>query len=254
MKRTLLAAFFSTSILLTTPQVQAQLVYEWSDTYFIDAAVNANIERNKQYLEELRRENKSSTSNKSAPKARQTVAKQNVHKYKHSDSTTHEVNEAMFAALAQQLKNKGSYNDQSEQQLTALKNANLIKQVRQALESDGYDTTSIATATAYAITISYGIANNLDLSQLKAHGLLHQLQEVMEEDSTMQSLSNTDKQKMADTLYWIGSLEMAMYMEAQKNGDSQALGIIANDARSILSMLGVSGDQITQGSNGLEIR
>ena len=43
-------------------------------------------------------------------------------------------------------------------------------------------------------------------------------------------------------------------MEAQKNGDSQALGIIANDARSILSMLGVSGDQITQGSNGLEIR
>ena len=89
MKRTLLAAFFSTSILLTTPQVQAQLVYEWSDTYFIDAAVNANIERNKQYLEELRRENKSSTSNKSAPKARQTVAKQNVHKYKHSDSTTH---------------------------------------------------------------------------------------------------------------------------------------------------------------------
>ena len=160
----------------------------------------------------------------------------------------------MFAALAQQLKNKGSYNDQSEQQLTALKNANLIKQVRQALESEGYDTTSIATATAYAITISYGIANNLDLSQLEAHGLVHQLQEVMEEDSTMQSLSNTDKQKMADTLYWIGSLEMAMYMEAQKNGDSQALGIIANDARSILSMLGVSGDQITQGSNGLEIR
>ena len=98
---------------------------------------------------------------------------------------------------------------QSEQQLTALKNANLIKQVRQTLESDGYDTTSIATATAYAITISYGIANNLDLSQLKAHGLVHQLQEVMEEDSTMQSLSNTDKQKMADTLYWIGSLEMA---------------------------------------------
>lgn len=83
---------------------------------------------------------------------------------------------------------------------------------------------------------------------------MHQLQEVMEEDSTMQSLSNTDKQKMAETLYWIGSLEMAMYMEAQKNGDSQALGIIANDARSILSMLGVSGDQITQGSNGLEIR
>ena len=160
----------------------------------------------------------------------------------------------MLPAIAHILKHNCSYNDKSYQQLTALKNANLIKQVRQALNSDGYDTTSLATATAYAITISYGIANNLDLSQLQAHGLVHQLQEVMEEDSTMQSLSNTDKQKMADTLYWIGSLEMAMYMEAQKNGDSQALGIIANDARSILSMLGVSGDQITQGSNGLEIR
>ena len=251
MKRTLLAAFFSTSILLTTPQVQAQILYDWSDTFWIDKTVNENIERNKKALQKLKSENSHSTSSESAKQATTT---QNVHKYKHSDSTTHVVNEAMFAALAQQLKNKGSYNDQSEQQLTALKNANLIKQVRQALESDGYDTTSIATATAYAITISYGIANNLDLSQLKAHGLVHQLQEVMEEDSTMQSLSNTDKQKMADTLYWIGSLEMAMYMEAQKNGDSQALGIIANDARSILSMLGVSGDQITQGSNGLEIR
>jgi len=251
MKRTLLAAFFSTSILLTTPQVQAQILYDWSDTFWIDKTVNENIERNKKALQKLKSENSHSTSGESANRA---TTPQTVHKYKHSDSTTHEVNEAMFAALAQQLKNKGSYNDQSEQQLTALKNANLIKQVRQALESDGYDTTSIATATAYAITISYGIANNLDLSQLKAHGLVHQLQEVMEEDSTMQSLSNTDKQKMADTLYWIGSLEMAMYMEAQKNGDSQALGIIANDARSILSMLGVSGDQITQGSNGLEIR
>ena len=47
MKRTLLAAFFSTSILLTTPQVQAQILYDWSDTFWIDKTVNENIERNK---------------------------------------------------------------------------------------------------------------------------------------------------------------------------------------------------------------
>ena len=251
MKHPLLAAFFSASILFAAPQAQAIIGLEPSDTYFIDAAVKANIERNKQYLKELQRQNGNVVSNKSA---KQSTTKKGVHKYSHSNSTTREVNEKMFAALAQQLKNKGSYNNQSKQQLTALKNANLVNQVRQALKSDGYDISSIATATAYLITISYGIANNQDLSQLKAHELVRQLQAAMEEDSTMQSLSNTDKQKMADTLYWIGSLEMAMYMEANKNNDSQALNTIANDARSILAMLGVSGNQIVLGRNGLKIR
>lgn len=97
MKRTLLAAFFSTSILLTTPQVQAQILYDWSDTFWIDKTVNENIERNKKALQKLKSENSHSTSSESVKQATTT---QNVHKYKHSDSTTHEVNEAMFAALA----------------------------------------------------------------------------------------------------------------------------------------------------------
>ena len=164
-----------------------------------------------------------------------------------------EIDAKMIDALRQHLQSIGKYSEDSEQQLTQLQNSYLISRVKNALLSDGYDANSIATAMAYVTAINYGITQHLDLSSVKAHPMVGQIQDAMDKDSYLRNLSDADKQRIADTYYWIGSLQTAMYMEAANAGDQQALNDLAKEANAVLTSFGLSTAQIREGSNGLEI-
>ena len=106
---------------------------------------------------------------------------------------------------------------------------------------------------AYMATVNYGIAAGQDLRQLKAHGLVKQLQQAMTSDGYMQGLDDGDKQRMADTFYWLASLQMGMYLEASAAGNQAALQSLAQEANGILKALNLSVDKLRNGSNGLEL-
>ena len=193
---------------------------------------------------------KSSTSQSTAtPKAPDYS---NAHRYTHSNSVSSQLNNQMIDTLRQDLQNKGRLTSQATADLDRLAKANLIGQVKTALKSDGYDPNSIATAMAYWVVINYGIATRSDLASLKGHGMVEQLKDALSDES-IAKMSASDKQTMAETLYWLGSLQMAMYMEAVNQNNQAAINQRIQDAKSALSNMGLSTSDIKHGSRGLEL-
>lgn len=83
--------------------------------------------------------------------------------------------------MRQSLQSQGKLNADNQQNLNYLANANLIKQAKQALKSDGYEPNSVATAMAFWVVVNYGISQGQDLSTLKAHGMVSQLKDTLAE-------------------------------------------------------------------------
>lgn len=246
MKRTLFAPLLTAGFMLTAPQANA-LYDGWFDTYFAEAAFDTTLRQNQRNHENWY--GNSGSGKAAAPAA----AQKGVAKYRNDNSITEEIDAKMIDALRRHLQSIGKYSDASEQQLKQLQNSYLISRVKNALLSDGYDANSIATAMAYVTAINYGIARNLDLAAVKAHPMVEQIQAAMDKDSYLQHLSDADKQRIADTYYWIGSLQMAMYMEAASAGNQQALNDLTKEANDVLTSFGLSTAQIREGGNGLEI-
>ena len=176
----------------------------------------------------------------------------NAHRYSHSNSVSSQLNSQMINTLRQDLQSKGRLTSQATADLDRLSKSNLIGQVKTALKSDGYDPNSIATAMAYWVVINYGIATRSDLASLKGHGMVEQLKDALSDES-IAKMSASDKQTMAETLYWLGSLQMAMYMEAVNQNNQTAINQRIQDAKSALSNMGLSTSNIKHGSRGLEL-
>ncbi len=241
MKRSLLA------LLLVLNALPASALYDgWFDTYFAEAAFDTNRRQNERNYEAW-------YGKASSAETKPDASRKNVDRYSPSADISAEIDAQMIQTLRERLKSTGNYNDQSEERLRQLQASGFINQIRSALQSDGYEPNSVATAMAYMATVNYGIAAGKDLRQLKAHGLVRQLQQAMTSDGYMQGLSDGDKQRMADTLYWLGSLQMGMYLEASAAGNQEALQSLAKEANDILKALHLSVDKLREGSNGLEI-
>lgn len=228
------------------------------------SAYQNNIDANRRYYRELQekrggsstKKTSKATSSKTTSTKTTTQSKKtsNAYRYSHSASVTKQVNDEMIQALRTQVQRSGAMTPQIEQEITRLKGVDLIGQVRGALRSDGYDTSSVATAMAYYLVINYGVATQQNLATLKAHTFVKQLEASMGEDSSLANMSNADKQRMADMLYWGGSLMMAKYLEAQRTGNRTQMGVITREASYTLSQMGLSTSQLKNGANGLELR
>lgn len=197
-----------------------------------------------------------SSSNTKSTNTTSTTAKapdySNAHRYTHSNSVSSQLNSQMIDMLRQDLQSKGRLTSQAVADLDRLSKSNLIGQVKNALKSDGYDPNSIATAMAYWVVINYGIATRSDLASLKGHGMVEQLKDALSDES-IANMSASDKQTMAETLYWLGSLQMAMYIEAVNQNHQTAISQRVQDAKSALSNMGLSTSNIRHGSRGLEL-
>ncbi len=242
--------------------VQAYMIYDFSSTWQIDNAYQRNIEENRRRYEDLTRNDRkrsgsssSGRSGSSGSSASSRVARAsspNAHRYTPNAQVRQQINQQMIQTLRQQLREKGRLDARAEQELRRIENTGLIQQLRQALRSDGYEPDSVATAMAYWIVVHYGISQQMDLASLRGHALARQLRESLAGDSDMVSKSAAEKQRMAETLYWVGSLQMAQYLEAVQTGNRREISRLANESRISLSQTGVQ-NHIRNGSNGIEI-
>lgn len=218
-------------------------------TYHIDNAFQRDLYQNqKKYgtgYTKAKKSAKKSTA-KSTPKTTHTD------RYTHSASVSSTVNNQMIASLRQSMQVSGNLTPQMQKELNRLANANLIGQVKQGLKSDGYDPNSVATAMAFWVVVNYGISQQADLSQLKAHGMVSQLKDALSDD--LAKVSNAEKQKMAEMLYWLGSLQMAIYLEAVNQNNYAAINARISEARAGLSKMGLSTSNIKHGKQGLELQ
>ena len=230
-------------------------------TYHIDNAFQRNLwENQEKYGTGYKNAKKSSkkttrssgsTGSKSSNKADNNST---AHRYMYSSGISNQINNQMIAAMKSDLRSQGKLNSQTESQLNQLAKANLIESVKNSLKSDGYEQNSLATAMAYWVVVNYGISQRKDLAKLKAHGMVAQLQSAIGSDSGLSSLNNSEKQKMAEMLYWAGSLQMAMYLEALQSGNHKYINQSVDGAKQALGKMGISASQISDGSRGLEFR
>lgn len=255
------AAAISSSVFLSPPVLAFDYGYRAENyfyTYQIDDVVRRSTwENEKKYGKAVEKaKSKKSTANPKSDekKTEKTAANAGgADRYTHSNRLSRQINEEMLQTLRQDLQAKNRLTPQVEESLKQMAGADLIGQVKQALKSDGYEPDSVAVAMAYWMLINYGIAQQEDLSKLKGHGLVQQLQAAMA-DGDMAASSDADKQKMAERLYWMGSLQMAMYMEALKLNKPQAIEARVSDAKLALGHMGLGVNNIGKGRNGLELR
>lgn len=241
-KTKLLTLILTVALCGTAPTAYA-LYDGWFDTYHIDNSVQRDHWNN--YSKGYSKAKKS--------KGQNTQKKSLLSdRYTHSGSVTSQVNRQMIASLRQSLQANGKLTAQAERELNQLANSNLIGKVKNALKKDGYEPNRVATAMAYWVVINYGISQRADLSQLKAHAMVNQLKEALGDD--MAKMSDADKQKMADTLYWYGSLQMAFYLEAVRQNNHQAINTHVSQAKSGLSKMGLSVNNIKNNGNHLSLQ
>ncbi|MCK6158798.1 hypothetical protein KZX29_08335 [Moraxella osloensis] len=256
MKKSLLAIALTACISMITPAHAFDYGYiadNYFYTYQIDNVVQKDLVKNQRKYGTGYSKAKNSTkkSNSTSNKQAQTKKTHTDH-YSPSSSVTSTINNEMIASMRQSLQSQGKLNADNQQNLNYLANANLITQVKQALKSDGYEPNSVATAMAFWVVVNYGISQGQDLSTLKAHGMVSQLKDALAED--LAGMSNADKQRMAETLYWHGFLQMMVYLEAVQQNNQSAINVRVREANKGLSSMGISASNIKHGSRGLEFR
>ncbi|MDO4725062.1 MAG: hypothetical protein Q4A97_09920 [Comamonadaceae bacterium] len=238
--------------LLSMPAAQAFDYGYKADNYFytwhIDDAMRRDMLRNQQ---NKYRKTYDQAKSKSSADDKQEAAE--ADRYSHSSRLSQKISEQMVQTLRKKLQSNNQLTPQAEKGLSQLANANLIGQVRQALKADGYYPDSVAVAMAYWVLVNYGIAQQTDFSKIKGHGLVRQLQAAMSKGEVA-AASHAEKQEMAEVLYWMGSLQVAMYMEAQQQKNQQAIEALVSEAKAALDAMGLGVDGIGQGRNGLELR
>lgn len=176
-----------------------------------------------------------------------------AYEYQYSSKISHQVTDEMMARIGDHLKKQGHYTNQAQQELQALKNSQLIAKVRQALKSEGYNPNSMGTAMAYWIVVNYGVVSGSDLSQLRGHQLVKQLEDAMSTDSALLAKSNAEKQKIADYLYWLASLKIVVHNEALKVGKT-AINTSVQESRQALSDMGLSVSDLSNHAGSITIR
>lgn len=174
---------------------------------------------------------RSSTSSRSTPApARPAV---NV-RYTHSPALTTRINREMIGNLRDNLRQSGQLNALTEEQLQRLQAQDLITQVRQGLRQGGYRPDSLATGMALWLTVNYAVANRLDLATLEAHELVRQLETGMAGDEQFAAMSQEDKQRMVETLYFVGVLHWALYHQAAQSGTPQQVQQMVRQSRQLV--------------------
>lgn len=103
---------------------------------------------------------------------------------------------------------------------------------------------------AFWVLVNYGIAQQQDLNRLSMQPLVKQLQTAMSGEQGVAGMDAAQKQRMAETLYWMGSLQLGIYVDAVKTGNTQELNARMHDAKAALRQMGLEGS-IRNGSKGL---
>ncbi len=258
--RKMMTLALAAAMACVTAAPTAQAYWAWTEgTAFgynvMDDMYRRNVEENRKNYERLRdrNETRSSSSSRTTSRPRQTTAQSqpNAHRYRHSDAVLAQSHRQMAQHLRESLRANGALNATREREVVRLQNANVIGQIRQALRQDGYDPNSVATALVYWIFVQYAIAEQVDLAGgLRGDTLVQQFRESM--TTSMASMSDAEKQRIADNLYWGASLQMALYLEASKQHNARHLQQIRQQARQALAEMGLNG-RLRQSGNQLRL-
>lgn len=246
----LLAAAFGGSVLLSSPAL-AYTDFSSQAALYNSMSINAGYgiladNTLSAYYGDSRKSGKKKSNKKSSKKKQAAKHHANYYRFKPDSRVTGEVTDEFIAYFQNTLRQQGNLNPQTQSVLDQLKQADIIGQVRQGLQSEGYDPNSVATAMGAWIVTNYGIATGQGYADLEGHALIEQLEAAMGgEDSDLIGKSDREKQTVAEALYWMTMTMMMVQQEAENTGNQALLAETRQQARSALAEWGLSTTMLT---------
>lgn len=177
------------------------------------------------------------------------------YEYRPSAQISANVREEITRSLVSLGYGRGSINAQQEQQLRQyLAQTDLMRVVSSELRSRGYEPNSVATALSYWLITNYNIIHGTTSSDSQDAAVLRQAQTLLDQQGEMARLSDGEKQRAAEGLYWVATLQQYAYQEARAGTPGFDLNSVVADAHAALMTYGIDAYKLRLTNNGFEAR
>jgi len=137
--------------------------------------------------------------------------------------------------------------------LDNFKEANLVENISNALESIGYAKHSLATAKAYWLLINLEIVYGAPFTDEQEAATVRQVEQHMAANPEIGKMDDEAKQYNSEALIWLASLQYAGYEEAKKSAPEKMQSIVQS-ARLSLAALKINPDDLLMTAGGLVAR
>ncbi len=187
---------------------------------------------------------------KRAPGAPAADAK--VADFRYAPAVSARVRDDIIQMLVDVGKRQGTLDAVGEKNLReALGKVDIVKSIGGALQAKGYPLHSVATASAYWLVINYEIVRGVQATDAQNAAVLRQMQQRMAATPEMARMSDEQKQRAAEGMLWIGTLQYQNHQQAKQGTPGYDMQAVVADARQALADFGIDADRLNLSAEGL---
>lgn len=176
-----------------------------------------------------------------------------AYEFTYSAPLSAQVRSEVIQALVDLGKRKGTMDAAGEQKLReTFGKIDIVKAVEQAMQGKGYKVHSLATAATYWLLVNYNIVRGVVSTDAQDAAVLRQMQARMSSSPAMQSMSDAQKQRAAEGMFWFATLQQYGYEQAKQGVAGYDMKTVVSDARDALKTFGIEADQLALTDQGLQ--
>ena len=133
-------------------------------------------------------------------------------------------------------------------------NTDLMAKLEPVFADMGYPVHSVATALSAWLLVNYGIIHDTPTTETQNAAVYAQIATLLTGLPEIAAANDAEKQRLAEGLYWIATLQQYAYEQAQAGIPGYSQAMIANDARHTLSNFGIDPDALQLDDNGFSLK
>jgi arginase len=166
-----------------------------------------------------------------------------AYEYTYSAARSEKVKQDFIDRLVKRGRESGHVQPAQERALRQeLGRIEFMATVRKTLQGMGHNPDSLASATAYWLLVNHGIAYGRESSNSQNKGVVKQFQRAYSDTPSMRKLSDAQKQEVAETMYWLATLQHLNYQQAK--GDPRARAAVKAEAIASARAFGVDFERL----------
>ncbi|RRD58230.1 hypothetical protein EII20_03125 [Comamonadaceae bacterium OH2545_COT-014] len=176
-----------------------------------------------------------------------------AYEFRYSAPLSVQVRNEVIQSLVDLGKRKGTMDAAGEQKLReTFGKIDIVKAVEQAMQGKGYKVHSLATAATYWLLVNYNIVRGVVSTDAQDAAVLKQMQARMSASPAMQSMTDAQKQRGAEGMFWFATLQQYGYEQAKQGVAGYDMKTVVSDARDALKTFGIDADQLALTDQGLQ--
>lgn len=186
-------------------------------------------------------------------KAQQPASNPKAYQYTFSQAVSDQVATEFIEQLLADTRKRGALDAATEQKIRTMAGWNFVPAVRERLhkKAGSPKKDNVAQAIAFWLLINYGTIHKAQNTDMATGQLVQQFEVALSKDQGMLSMSDADKQRMAESLLWQSLVQIVAQEEA--GNDPARLQAAADQARANLRSVGIDADTLHMTKQGLAL-